>query len=156
MWNWETFSNIPRILTEYLFFSGYIKQLSSNIYIAVFYILVGVVLLSALMIFYLGYSLSKKKMTITLPLLLLKGTLSLLLSILNLPIFEYFFSVIKCKSNTDQSTHIFYSEVVCWSGIHLLHSIVAIVISVLFLVFSLGVALIFFECRDIHTNPSAR
>ena len=71
---------------------------------------------------------------------------------------ELFVSLITCEKSEDglNYVHTYYPEVVCWRGQHIFHTVMAIFISIIFMIISLIVTLTFFEAKGFTNNAGAR
>ena len=130
----------------------YLKDSSWTAYITVFYVCVFLVIAVILDIFYISYSFTKKNQAFSWPIYSLRTLLSLMTTILFMPFFDYFMSVLQCETRysdttkTNVSVHKLFPTVVCWSDVHILHAAMAIIISIVFVILSFLVVLIYFEC----------
>ncbi len=66
--------------------------------------------------------------------------------------------MISCKKSDNGAdyVHIYYTDVICWRGAHVVHAIMAIVFSIVFIAISLIVTLTFYEARAFTGNAGAR
>jgi len=60
------------------------------------------------------------------------------------------------KDSEGENVHSFYNEVKCWKGAHIFHSVMAIFMSILFIIIALIVTLTFYEAKGFSSNPGAR
>lgn len=126
-------------------------------YIIIFYVGLAVVCFAALDIIYVSYSYSKKKFALIWPLQALRALASLFVTILYLPLLDYFFSVLSCVNDrSGKLVHSIFTEIACWQDMYILHAVLAIVISILFLAISLTISITYFECRSTSGDPNAR
>jgi len=65
-------------------------------------------------------------------------------------------SIFQCHIVNGVQVNIYSEEVVCFTGVHYLHLTVAIIICIIFISFSMIVALTFFEIHDEEESSSAR
>lgn len=122
-----------------------------------FYVGLSIVVLVILDIFYVSYSFSKKKFAFVWPLHALRSLCSLFVTILFLPLLDYFMSVLGCIYDLNGNyVHHIFTEMVCWQGIYIVHAVLSIIISVVFVVISLTVSITYFECRSTSSDPTAR
>ncbi len=65
--------------------------------------------------------------------------------------------MVSCKMSSDgRYVHMYYDEITCWQGFHILHAICAIVVSVIFVLISLIVTLTFYETKTLTANAGSR
>ncbi|MDR3548415.1 MAG: hypothetical protein P4M11_09165 [Candidatus Pacebacteria bacterium] len=65
--------------------------------------------------------------------------------------------MISCqKDASGVYVHKYYSEIQCWVGLHILHAIMAIVVSVVFIAISLIVTLTFYDAKVLTANAGSK
>ena len=65
--------------------------------------------------------------------------------------------MITCFKNAEgKYVHVYYNEIICWEGFHILHAVMTIVISLLFIVISLIVTLTFYEAKGFNSVAGSR
>ena len=69
---------------------------------------------------------------------------------------ETFTSILSCTTVNGKTVHSFFNSVECWTGLHILHATFAILISAIFIVISMVVALTYYESKSKSNDPSAR
>ena len=81
-----------------------------------------------------------------------------IVTIFFLPLQEIFISILTCKidKKTGKSMNDFANNIECWAGLHFLHFICSVVVSIVFIIISLIVALTYFECNESEENHSAK
>lgn len=135
----------------------YFEDATYKIYIAIFYIAFAILGFAILDVFYLKHAQNKKKFTFTWPIHALRIILQLFNTVLFIPLFAYFASVLSCVRNgEDKLVHYIFSEVECWNGIYFLHAIIAIISIITFLYVCFISSLLLFECRASATHATAR
>jgi hypothetical protein len=106
---------------------------------------------------YVSYAYSKKKYAFSWPVVVLRAVIWLFTTVLYLPMTDYFFSIMRCVTdNSGNYVHAIFTEQLCWSGINILHSVIAIFGAIIFNVIALIGVLTFFECRSNSNNPDAK
>ena len=122
-----------------------------------FYLGIFIICLVILDVFYVSYSFTKKKFAFVWPLHALRSICGLFVTILFLPLLDYFVSVLGCINNGEGVlVHSFFTEIRCWTGIHILHAVLSIIVSTIFVLVSLVVSITYFECRSTSNDPTAR
>ena len=122
-----------------------------------FYVGIFIVVFVVLDIIYVSYSFSKKKFAFVWPLHVLRILFSLFITIFFLPLFDYFISLLNCVYDSNGNyVHAYFSNVQCWNGIYILHAVIAIVMSIVFVVICLAVSMTYFECRSTSNDPTSR
>lgn len=121
------------------------------------YICIGVISCVILCFIYVSYSFTKKRFVFIWPLYALRSVCYLFVTILFIPIYEFFLSVFHCIENEEHVlVHYMWSEVECFKGVHIIHSILAVFTAVVNVCMTVVVAINFFESRNIHDDPEAR
>lgn len=141
----------------YLHLFTYLQKADWGIYVIVFYVCLALCVVTILNIFYVNYSFGNKKTSFTWPLYTLKSLMSIFLSVLYIPILEYYLSIVGCTSNK-QGVLVQYSfsTVVCWKDLHILHGCLSLMISFVFILICLIAVLLTFECRNSENDKMAR
>lgn len=52
--------------------------------------------------------------------------------------------------------HSYYHEIICWQGLHILYAIMAIIVSIVFILISLIVTFTFYETKSLTNNAGSR
>jgi len=135
---------------------SYFKKATWSVYIAIFYVGIGLIIFVIADVFYVSYSFAKKKFSFMWPLGTLRHIVSLFVTILFMPLLDYFVSILGCvhDEHSHKLVHSAFPEIECWSGIHILHGILSIIVSLLFVMISLVVSGTYFECRSSMVNDS--
>ena len=122
-----------------------------------FYVFVFLVVFVILDIVYVSYSFAKKKFAFVWPLNALRFLFSLFISILFLPFTYYFVSILNCVTD-DNGNYVqtYFPNIVCWSGIYILHGVCSIFVIIVFVVICLAVSITYFECRSTSNDSTAR
>jgi hypothetical protein len=55
-----------------------------------------------------------------------------------------------------QFTHVWFPQMQCWTGLHILHATFAIIASIIFVFICLVVALCYYDSHSVSTNPDAK
>lgn len=136
----------------------YFKLTTWELYIAAFYLLVLLIGLVVLDIFYVSYSFTRKKFSFMWPLYALRVILCFFITFLFLPILDYFIGVMGCLRNpiTGKLVHHAFTEVECFTPIHIFHSIMSSIFAVFFIVLAFVVGLCYFECKPLTKDVTAR
>ncbi len=155
----QTFLNFFQLVS-------WLAKLDLTTYIVVFYLCIFLVCLVILDIFYVSYSFSRKKFTFVWPLQALRSICPLFVTVLFLPLLgihfplnsnlETFTSILACKKKGNMSVHTLFPEFQCWTGLHILHSSFALLVSSLFMMVSIVVALTYYDSQSTSNDPSAR
>ncbi len=157
MWNSPDIVKYIESIISYIHLSSYFENTTWDVYIIMFYMLLALVFLIIIDIAYVSYSTSRTKFTFSWPLYALRTLILLFTTVLFLPILNYFFSVLSCiTNNQNKIAHIYFNEIVCWENIHILHSIFAILIAIIFISIAIIVGLTYFDCRTSSADPGAR
>lgn len=137
-------------------------------YLIIFYLGILLVLLVILDMVYVLYSIARKNFAVVWPLKALTSFCSIFVTVLFLPLLsiftdfytkiELFVSMLTCvkSQNGKYFVHSFYSETICWQGAHIAHAVMAVVISIVFILISLIVTLTFYETKQFSGNAGAR
>ncbi len=67
--------------------------------------------------------------------------------------------MISCKKSEDNPggyVHAYYPETKCWEGLHILHAVMAIMVSLVFIFIALVVTLTFYETKTVTSNAGAK
>jgi hypothetical protein len=68
---------------------------------------------------------------------------------------DLFNIMLECSFSSN-SYHHYYPEVKCWTGAHLINSIFAVIISIIFITISLIVGLMFYDSRMTSNEMTAK
>ena len=81
----------------------------------------------------------------------------MIITIAFFPIFDTFLYMIDCDEDKVEKilTHVDYPDVECFAGLHILHTIFAVLAAVTFLVIVILVSLCYFECKSNPNVPTA-
>jgi hypothetical protein len=137
------------------YFSG---TFTWTLYLIIFYTCIGAIILAVLDIIYVSYSFNKKRFSVMWPLIVLRNVVTLSVTVLFLPITEFLIQMVQCEYDAEKgySVHSMFSEIQCWNGMHILHSVVALINIIVFVSISMVVALNYFESRISSDDPTAR
>ncbi|CAD8162073.1 unnamed protein product [Paramecium octaurelia] len=150
---YEVSRQIHRIL-GYSLLVPYFEMVSFVGLISIMYTCLGLVLFGYMLVVLLNYRLQTNFSWIT---EILRGLIKLFLSILYMPMMDLFFSILACTINEKgESVHLLFSETKCWQGTHIVHGIVSIFGIIIFYLFCITFALIYYEPRYIPQNPSSK
>lgn len=137
MWRSPHLSHIFGTFLEYFELKNYFKNSTWYIYISVFYM--GIVLVAFVIacIVYVSASFTQKKFTFLWPLHALRSICGLFVTVLFLPLLDFFLSVLNCiEDKNGRKVHIFFNDVVCFQGEHLIHSLLDVIVIVAFILIS--------------------
>jgi hypothetical protein len=143
------------------------------VYLIVFYFFVVTVSLVIINIGYVSYSFSRKYFTVTWPLYVLRNVAKIFVTVLFMPILELFFSLFNCvheseavphrllatvATNTTSNLYInnISNDIVCFQGSYYVHMLISLIVSILFILICLIVALTFFENSEISDDHMAK
>lgn len=148
----------PLILFLNLFQVNYYLSLCSwIIYIVTFYLGILVVCLTIIDIIYVSYAISKKKFSFLWPIRALRSVCGLFVTALFLPLLELFFTILQCQDNgKGVMVNLTAPDIVCWQGMHILYAASAIIVSSIFIVISVFVAMTACDVSWDDENPSSR
>ncbi|CAK66138.1 unnamed protein product (macronuclear) [Paramecium tetraurelia] len=153
---WQTFEVTEWLnkIFGYSMLVPYFKMLSFPALVAMMYVCLGLVVFAFMLIFFLSYRL---KSAFTWPIYILRILIQMFLSILYMPIMDLFFSLIACTTdeNGDNVNQIF-NDVTCWQGVHIVHGIVSILGIVIFYLFCITFAMIYYEPRYLPKEPHSK
>lgn len=166
-WNTGNLFQIFQSVTSVFQIINYLPNFQWNIYLAVFYLGILLVVLVIIDIIYVIISIARKRFTLIWPLKILTMFCSLFVTALFLPLLgikssfnikiELFVSIVTCKDNsTGQLVLASYPEVECWVGLHILHAAIAITVSIIFILISLIVTITFYETRTLTPNAGSK
>lgn len=130
-------------------------------YIITFYLCVCLVILVIINITYVSYSFSQNRFGAVWPLRVLRSVVSFIVTVLFMPIFELFISMLECEEEPDEngvihSMNHYAHGLICWQGQHYVHSILAILVSVAFVIICIVVSITYYESKTSQGNHSAR
>ena len=135
----------------------YLTLFNWIVYVGLFYLAILMVALTIVDIFYVSYAISKKKFSYLWPIEALRNTCGLFVTALFLPLTELFFSMMACEADDNgvmsNTTSI---DIKCWEGMHILYSACAIIVSSVFLVISIIVAMTYFDISWDDSNPTSK
>lgn len=136
----------------------YFKLTTWELYISVFYLLVILIGLVVLDILYVSYSFTRKKFSFMWPLYALRMILTFFITFLFLPILDYFVGVAGCLRDpiSGKLVHHEFTEIECYTPVHLIHTIFSFVITVFFVILAFVVGLCYFECKPLTRDVTAR
>ena len=133
----------------YLNIPNYLNGQSLFVYLSVFYLFIFAVILVILNIAYVSYSFSRKYFTYTWPLYVLRNVAKIFVTVLFMPALELFLSITVCQENADGVlVNTICSELICFQGEHYIHMMVALIVTIVFLVICLIVAINLYEVSE--------
>jgi len=157
IWNYQEDAERASDFFRVFLFTPYLENLNYIGYIAVLYILVGLYFILLIVSALLAFAIAKKKNNYPFLVTILKYTYRVLVTILYLPILEYFLSISNCVENFNgDQVHYIFTERECWSGSHLTHAIVGLLMMILFIFPAFAISLTYFERRGDTNEPTAR
>lgn len=157
---WKS-SGVLNIVFQFFNFFNLINYLQDaitwNTFVATFYITIVFIVLILLDIIYVSYSFQRKKFAMVWPLLLLRTIVTLTVTVLFIPITELLLSMFSCTTNsTGELVFDLFPDIVCFTGMHLVHVVVGSVIGIIFILVSLVVTMNNFEIRITSQDITAR
>ena len=69
-----------------------------------------------------------------------------------MPIVDYLASIWNCSDNT----HIYFTSMQCWSGMHIVYAISSLFVIIIFLVLCFIITMTFYDCRMNSSDPTAK
>mmetsp|Transcript_18943 Transcript_18943/g.16339 ORF Transcript_18943/g.16339 Transcript_18943/m.16339 type:complete len:211 (+) Transcript_18943:196-828(+) len=156
IWNADNITSEIENILGFLRLVPYFEETNFNAYIVLFYILWAVIVVVVIDILYINYAFSKKKYAFNWPIIGLRIIISTFTTFLYVPITEYFFSVLNCIDVRGESVHYIFTEEVCWSGVYILHAIMAIIGVIFFNIIALIAVLTFFEYRSNSNDSNSK
>ena len=157
MWNYSEVTDVLEDILGYFSVVFYFEQTNWNIYTVILYLCIAILAFVVLDIVYVNFAFSRRKVTFSWPVVVLKNMLLLFTTVLFMPFVQYFISILNCVKNKQGTyVHSYFTEVQCWTGTHILHSIFALVALVVFSAVSLIASLTLFEYKNDSNNPSSR
>ena len=146
LWKASGFLNLVFDIFAIFNLSKYMPRINYSMYIASIYVMDFIILLIILDVLFVSYSFSKKKFSIMWPLDLLRSVASLFVTVFFLPITETLLSIVQCESDSNGNLVLnYFPDVICWQGWHLVHALIASLFTLIFVIFSCIVSLMFFE-----------
>jgi hypothetical protein len=156
-WNSEKVVKVLHSIVNYFNIVTYLDSTSYDLYVTFFYIGIAILGFAIVNVVYVNYAFSRKKFSFNWPIMILKYIATLFVTILYLPFLDYFISIVACvKDNYGNTVHSYFSEVTCWSGMHILHAVFAIIGSLIFFCMSIVISLTFFEYKSASNDTTAR
>jgi hypothetical protein len=135
----------------------YLSLFNWIVFITVFYIGILVVALTIVDIVYVSYAISMKKFSFLWPIKVLRQVCGMFVTGLFLPLLELFFMIPACET-TDEGTSVntTANDIVCWEGMHILYTVSAILVSSVFIVIAVVIAMTYYDISTDYDNPSAK
>ena len=156
-WNAGNFFTSIRSFMEAFQLVAYFSNFPWSIYLAIFYIGIVLVILIIIDIIYVFYSMTQKKFAFIWPLKILASFCSVFVTVMFLPLLKLFMSMISCHNDIDGNfVNNYYTDLRCWEGYHILHGIMAILVSIIFIMISLIVTLTFYDTKTLTSNAGSR
>jgi len=156
-WNSPKVVKVLHSIVNYFNIVTYLDSTSYDLYVTFFYIGIAILGFSIINIVYVNYAFSRKKFSFNWPIMILKYIATLFVTILYLPFLDYFISIVACvKDNGGNNVHSYFTEVLCWNGMHILHAVFAILGSLIFFCMSIVISLTFFEYKSASNDTTAR
>ena len=119
--------------------------------------LLAILLLFVLDTAYVSYVYQKKKSPFAWPIYALKIVVTLFISVLYLPFFEYFLSFMACTTDIEgDKVLLIFPEAECRKDIQLVNFILALLATIIFFVITSVATLTLFEGRNVGNNPNSR
>ena len=157
VWEDTDITDVIYKILGYFEIASYMEKTNWTTYIVCLYIIFGIVLAVIFGGIFLCYQLSRSQLPHSWLVTILKNALLLFSTIFFLPFFEYFITVTACvKNDSGESVHSYFSEVTCWQGAHIIHSVFVIVGSILFAGVSLITSFVFFEYKSTSNDATTR
>ena len=94
---------------------------------------------------YVSYFYSRSNIALSTPITILRTGIYFITTLLYLPFIEFFASTWDCQS--DGYHTLFPGELLCWSGIHIVLIVSAVLILMIFISISGFLTVTFYECR---------
>ncbi len=125
-------------------------------YVAIFYLLLIFIAIIIFELAYSYYTASKRRLVPTWPVVMVKLMLTISSNVFFYQFMDYFASILACRTHkSGQNVHSYFSEQVCWEGIHLATGILSIFIIIVFFGISIIATLTLFEARPLKNNLNA-
>ena len=122
-----------------------------------FYVIIIIVVFVLATMVYVSFVFSRRTASFSFVVMALRNILLLFTTIFFLPFFEYFITITACVSDTRGIlVHSYFTDVECWKGPHILHTIFSIIGCIIFAAISLSGSLLFFEYKTNSNNPTSR
>ena len=156
-WNAGSLLTSLQNIIEFFQVISYFSNFPWATYLVIFYLGILLVLLVIVDIIYVLYSMARKKFAVIWPLKALTSFCSIFVTVMFLPLLKLFVSMISCHKNDDGVfVHNYYVEERCWEGLHILHAIMAVVVSIVFIMISLIVTLTFYDIKTLSANAASK
>lgn len=158
LWDYSTIASEINNVIEYINIVHYLSGQSTLVYLCIFYFFVVSVSAVIANIFYVSYSFNRKYFTQTWPLIVLRNVAKTFVTILFMPILELFISIFVCNKNNDDGLYYnsIATDLICFRGAHFVHMFIALIISIVFFIICVIVAINFFECSEIGEDIEAK
>jgi len=128
-----------------------------NLYIVVLYILLFVLGIFMMNIAYIGFNISRKRYSFAWAVPIFRYFSILFITIFFIPFLNYFVSISACvKDEREMMVHYIYTEIECWTGVHVIHAAFAIIGSIVFVIITGILSLMYYEYKDSPNDSTAR
>ena len=159
LWNAsQVFSQVFNFFAFFDFAQYFGKVISWPLYLATFYFFIFLILFIIIDIVYVSISFKRKKFTAIWPLIILRNFVNIAVTFLFLFITEVLLSMIECTHDKERGGyfHNIFNDYQCFKGIHIFHTVVAVLFNIIFSTISLIVVLNYFESRISAKTRLAR
>ena len=158
VWQNDNITETISTIFSYLSLLTYIENRPTVIYLCGLYASILAITLVLINIGYVSYSFSRKYFTATWPLYLLRTVAKIFVTGLFMPLLEVNLSIFHCIRSDDGTQWVNHAneQLVCFTPIHFLHMSISFIVTIIFIVISLCVALTFFENSENSGGDSAK
>lgn len=157
IWGNANLSSTVLNIIEHFDLQNYTEGQNKIVFLLIFFTLMLIVILTILNIIYVIYSFNRNYFTYTWPLVILNNIVKIFLTLLFMPILEYFISVFLCTFHTDANginvkviTPTY--EITCFSTEHIIYCIISAILCFIFTVICLIVAINFFQSSPVESD----
>lgn len=134
----------------------WLEKLTWDVYVIIFYIIVFLIFVIVIDFVYVVISFKHKKFSFMQPIQILRIASLLMVTVLYVPISEFFFSISACSlGGSGLLVHTIFSTEQCFAGIHILHATASYIMFLIFGTMTFGSLVLHFENR-FTKDPSAK
>ncbi|CAD8062066.1 unnamed protein product [Paramecium sonneborni] len=157
IWKASSFLEIVFTAFNILSIGNYLPTINYLTFILSVYFLLLIIFLMVLDIIYVSYSFSRQRFRWMWPVHVLRSGVSIVVTLFFLPITETLISLITCETNENGEYALAqFPTVLCWSGWHIFHAILASLFNLIFTIICSIVAYAFFEPKMKTKNRTSR
>lgn len=158
VWQNDSFTDTLSNAFGYITFLAYFEGRSPGVYLGGLYASILCMTLVLFNIGYVSYSFSRKYFTATWPLYLLRTIAKVFVTGLFMPLLEVNLSIFNCFYSEEKGYYINDAarDMKCFTAIHFVHMGISLIVSIVFVLISVFVALTFFENSEFVGGDTAK